>query len=291
MSNFSTHLAVGSVASGLAATVAMASNVVPQDQLLTLTLAGIVGSILPDVDLEKATPSRMLFGGLGVVFAFVTLFNFERQYSIAELWLTWMGVYIGIRYGVYAIFHRRTKHRGIFHSLLAGAVFAGLTAIIFEQAFNEDPLSAWYAGLFVFFGYVVHLTLDEMSSVDFEGKRIKKSLGSALKLFDYNSIRSSVAMAVVLGAVLVAAPPLDQITQVIKSREVWSVLRHRMWPEGEWFQMRMAKANATPTASMMAHPEAVKAVSPGATSDTAAGAGAMDASGANSANSPAAAPN
>ncbi len=254
MANFGTHLAVGSVASGLAATVAMASNIVPQDHLLTLTLAGIVGSILPDIDLEKATPSRMLFGGLGVIFAFVALFNFERQYSIVELWLAWMAVYIGIRHGLYYVFHRRTKHRGIFHSLLAGTVFAGLTAILFEQVLNEKPLMAWFAGLFVFFGYVVHLALDEVSSVDFEGKRIKTSLGSALKLFDYNSIRSSVAMTAVLGVVLVSAPPLDDFVDLVRSREVWTELRLRMWPQGEWFEMRMAEVNGLPKATQLTPP-------------------------------------
>jgi len=244
MANFGTHLAVGSVASGLAATAGMASNLIPNDQLLTLTLAGIVGSVLPDVDLEKATPSRMLFGGLGVIFAFVALFNFERQYSIVELWLVWMAVYLGIRHGVYYGFHKRTTHRGIFHSLLAGAVFAGITAIIFHRVFNETALMSWAAGFFVFYGFVVHLLLDEFSSVDFEGKKIKKSLGSALKLFDYNSVRSSFAMAAILAIVLSAAPPANDFIELVRSREVWTELRMRMWPQGEWFEMRMAEAKA-----------------------------------------------
>jgi uncharacterized membrane protein HdeD (DUF308 family) len=241
MANFSTHLAVGSVASGLAATVAMASGVVPQHHLLTLTLAGIIGSVLPDIDLEKAVPSRILFGALGVVFAFVTLFNFERQYSILELWIVWLGVYLGVRHGVFHAFHRRTTHRGIWHSLLAGVLFAGLTAMLFANVFNEDPLTSWIAGAFVLFGFIVHLALDEFSSVDFEGKRIKKSFGSALKLFDYKSIRNSALMAGCVMVVLSLAPSPVPFVDLVRTRALWSDLQERMLPRGTWFETRMAR--------------------------------------------------
>ncbi len=240
MANFNTHLAVGAVVSGLGATMTMAAGVVPQDQLLTLTMAGIIGSVLPDIDLEKAAPSSMLFSGLGVVFAFVVLFQFTRQYSIAELWLVWLGVYALVRYGVFWIFHKRTRHRGIFHSLLAGAFFAALTAVIFDQIFSEEPLVAWFAALFVFGGYLVHLTLDEISSVDFEGKTIKKSFGSALKLIDVRSWRASLAMASALILVLIAAPSSQHFRTVVTTHNVIVFLQDRLLPKGEWFRSKVA---------------------------------------------------
>ena len=240
MANFNTHLAVGAIASGLGATMTMAAGVVPQDQLLTLTMAGIIGSVLPDIDLEKAAPSSMLFSGLGVVFAFVVLFQFTRQYSIAELWLVWIGVYALIRYGLFWAFHKRTRHRGIFHSLLAGAFFAALTAVIFDQIFGEEPLVARFAALFVFGGYLVHLTLDEISSVDFEGKIIKKSFGSALKPFDMRSWRASLAMASALVLVLIAAPSFQHFRTVVTTHNVIVFLQDRLLPKGEWFRSKVA---------------------------------------------------
>jgi hypothetical protein len=251
MANFNTHLAVGAVASGLAATAAMASGVVSQEHLLTLTLAGTVGSILPDVDLEKAIPSRMLFGALGVAFAFVTLFNLRKQYSIAELWLIWLAVFGAIRYGVFYVFHQRTRHRGIYHSLLAGALFASLTAILFQHAFGETPLISWFAGLFLLFGYIVHLTLDEIYSVDIEGAHLKRSFGTALKLFDYHSLRHSLAMGLLLAAVLMAAPPLDGVAQRARS-QIWTDFSKKLWPKGQWFEARMAQANALPQPAIVA---------------------------------------
>jgi membrane-bound metal-dependent hydrolase YbcI (DUF457 family) len=246
MANFNTHLAVGAVASGLGASMTMAAGVVPQNQLLTLTLAGVIGSILPDIDLEKATPSRMLFSGLGVVFAFVALFQFKKEYSIAELWTVWLAVYAAIAYGIFWIFHCRTKHRGVFHSVLAAAFFACATAALFEHAFNEDEVVAWFAGLFVFGGYFVHLTLDEIYSVDFEGHTIKRSFGSALKLVEHRSIRATAAMACALLAALVFTPPSERFFSIVSAPNVYSFLQKRMLPEDRWFEMKTEQAERPP---------------------------------------------
>ena len=55
MANFNTHLAVASVGSGLCATVALAGHAAPNNYLLTLTLAGTIGGILPDIDLRGSS--------------------------------------------------------------------------------------------------------------------------------------------------------------------------------------------------------------------------------------------
>ncbi len=147
--------------SGLCATVALAGQAAPANYMMTLTLAVAIGGILPDIDLEKAMPSRMLFNALGVVFAFIALFTLTKKYSIAELWLVWLAAYFFIRYGIFTIFQERTRHRGIFHSVLAGAFFMTLTAVIFDKVFGEPSALAWLTGLFVFIGFMIHLTLDE----------------------------------------------------------------------------------------------------------------------------------
>ena len=58
MANFRTHLAVGTIATGLLATMTMAANVVTPNQVVTLALAGAFGSVLPDIDLERSRSSR-----------------------------------------------------------------------------------------------------------------------------------------------------------------------------------------------------------------------------------------
>lgn len=240
MADFATHLGWGAIAAGLGASATYAADIVPAGDLLTLTTAGVIGSILPDIDLEKAVPSRGLFTGLGLVIAFIVLFNFKATYSIAELWLIWLGIFVSIRYGAYHFFHRAAIHRGIFHSLLAAVFFMIMTAIFVAYSLERDPIVAWMSGLFVFFGYIIHLFLDEIYSVDFTGARIKRSFGSALKLFQYNSKVSSMLMAGAVVAGLMVSPPAREFIEIIKPQQVTEFFRQRMFPQNGWFRSRMA---------------------------------------------------
>lgn len=236
MANFNTHLAVASVGSGLCATVALAGNAAPNSYLLTLTLAGTLGGILPDIDLDEAIPSQMLFAALGVVLAFITLFTLSRHYSIAELWIVWIGVYLGVRYGLQRIFMHRTRHRGIFHSLLAGAFFMAAAAVIFDRFFGEPAALAWLTGLFVFIGYIIHLALDEIYSVDIKGAKMKKSFGTALKPLDVRSPASSVLMAVALALMVSLAPPSGEFYAMVRTPTLLAFLQQRMLPKDGWFK-------------------------------------------------------
>ncbi len=244
MANFNTHLAVAAVGSGLCATVALAGHAAPQNYLLTLTLAGAIGGILPDIDLELAIPSRMLFSALGVVTAFITLFALKKQYSIAELWIAWLAVYLAVRYGAHAIFFERTRHRGIFHSLLAGAFFMALTAVIFDRVFGEPPALAWLTGLFVLIGFIIHLVLDEIYSVDIQGAAIKRSFGTALKPFDYHSWRSSTAMGLAFAACFAAAPPPQDFVNIVRPPVLFGFLKERLLPKEGWFGLRETSGTA-----------------------------------------------
>jgi hypothetical protein len=245
MADFATHLGWGAVGAGLAASATYAADIVPSSELLTLTMAGVIGSILPDIDLEKTVPSRALFTGLGLVLAFIVLFNFRASYSIIELWVIWLFVFCAIRYGAYHIFHQRTNHRGIFHSLLAGLFFMVLTAVLLSHAIGREPLVAWMAGLFVLFGYIIHLSLDEIYAVDITGAHLKRSFGTALKLFDGRSIRASSAMLGALFIAIAMAPSASDFVRVMRPNQVGQFFRERMFPQGRWFQSRGAETAAT----------------------------------------------
>jgi hypothetical protein len=244
MANFNTHLAVAAVGSGLCATVALAGHAAPPNYLLTLTLAGTIGGILPDIDLDKAIPSRILFSALGAISAFIALFSLSKQYSIIELWIVWLGVYLAVRYGGHYVFNERTKHRGVFHSLLAGGFFMALTAVIFDRVFREPAALAWLTGLFVLIGFITHLALDEIYSVDVEGAAIKKSFGTALKPFDYHSWRSSALMAAALVAVAFATPPARDFWDTVKPPVLFSFLKERLLPKGQWFSVQLPATTA-----------------------------------------------
>ena len=191
MANFTTHIAVGTVASGLLSTLVMASNMVPPEHVLTLAAAGTLGSVLPDVDLKDSRPSQAMFSLLAVFMAFAVLFNIGWRYSIAEMWVLWALTYVGARYVGGWIFHRLSYHRGIYHSILAGFFFAFLTVAVYRHILGANETLAWLSGVFMFVGYMVHLTLDEMYSVDVMDVRVKASFGTALKLYDTKHLLAS----------------------------------------------------------------------------------------------------
>jgi hypothetical protein len=244
MADFATHLGWGAVGAGLAASATYAADIVPAAEIITLTTAGVVGSVLPDIDLEKAIPSRMLFTGLGLLLAFITLFNFRATYSIAELWLIWLGVFLAIRFGAFHLFHRLAKHRGVFHSLLAGAFFMILTAVVLAHGLGRDAVVAWMAGFFVLLGYLIHLMLDEIYSVDFAGAHIKRSFGSALKLYDYKALSVSSAMLALAMLMMPIAPPVQEFANIMKPSQVTAFFQMRLLPQAGWFKPRLPEANA-----------------------------------------------
>ncbi|NWG72904.1 MAG: metal-dependent hydrolase [Parvularculaceae bacterium] len=235
MANFTTHIAVGTLASGVMATLVMAANVVPPEALFTLAAAGTFGSVLPDIDLKDSRPAMAMFALLGIFLSFVVLFNVGWRYSIAEMWILWIGTYLVVRYPGHALFHRFTIHRGTWHSLLAGAFFAMLTAIVYRHVFDSHEAIAWLAGLFMFLGYVVHLVLDEIYSVDIRDVRVKASFGTALKVYDSRYKLGAVCMAAACLVLYPMTPPIGSFVEAISARDLRAGLQQRLLPKDRWF--------------------------------------------------------
>ncbi|MFN3744863.1 MAG: metal-dependent hydrolase [Hyphomicrobiaceae bacterium] len=236
MANFATHIGVGTVVSGMLATLTLAADVVAPENLVAVTLAGVLGSVLPDIDLKDSRAGRAMFAGLAAFFSFAVLFTFAEKFSVAELWLLSIGTFLFVRYVVHAIFHRMSYHRGIYHSILAGFFFAFLTAIVYYYVLGRHEGVCWLAGGFMFIGYMVHLVLDEVYSVDVLGTRVKRSFGTAVKFYDGRRIDHSIAMALATVAALLLTPPTKTFVDGMSSRAMWSGLRQRLLPQdNNWF--------------------------------------------------------
>jgi len=236
MANFTTHIVTGTIVSGSLATLTLAADVISAENLVAVTMAGALGSVLPDIDLKDSRPSRALFAGLAIFFSFAVLFHFAPRLSIAEMWLLWLGTFLGVRYGVHALFHRYAVHRGIWHSIVAGLACAFATAIFFYYALGRPDGVAWLAAGFLFIGYLTHLILDEVYSVDIMDTRLKKSFGTALKLVDGRHPSASGAMVATAVLLLFAVPSIGTFAQGISSRNMWAGLNQRLLPEqSKWF--------------------------------------------------------
>lgn len=155
-----------------------------------------LGGLLPDLDSDSGVPVRELFG---LAAALTPLFLYSRlhaegvntEQTVAIL----AGVYLFVRYGLSGAFKRFTVHRGMFHSLPA-LLIAGL--VVYLGYPNKDvPLRLYLAGG-AMLGFLSHLVLDELYSVDFMGVgiRLNKYAGSALKLWSPSRPATLAAYAV-----------------------------------------------------------------------------------------------
>jgi LexA-binding, inner membrane-associated putative hydrolase len=235
MANFPTHIAVGTVVSGALATVTLAADVVAPENLVAVTLAGVLGSVLPDIDLKDSRPSRAMFAGLGVFFAFAVLFSLQQKYSVIEMIILWLGTLVLIRYVAQTFFHRLSAHRGIWHSILASLFCACATATVYTSVLGRPAGVAWLAAGFMIIGYLTHLILDELYSVDVMDTRLKASFGTALKLIDPRHPFATAAMVVATVIAFLLSPPLKSFVDGLTSRGMWSSLQHRLLPQDKWF--------------------------------------------------------
>ncbi|MEI7796140.1 MAG: metal-dependent hydrolase [Methylococcaceae bacterium] len=195
MANFNMHLSVAASSSSVVAVLGVNLNVLDFSHAPWLIFLGIVGGMLPDVDAVNSKPVRLLFNVLALLSATAVLSALKSYVAAYQALLLAGGIYWLTRYLVLASIKRFTVHRGIFHSVLALIFFALLMVCISDYAFKQTANYAWLNGFFLGFGFLVHLLLDEMYSVDLSNRRMKKSFGTALKLFNYKNIPSSALMS------------------------------------------------------------------------------------------------
>jgi membrane-bound metal-dependent hydrolase YbcI (DUF457 family) len=157
-----------------------------------------LGGLLPDLDSDSGVPVRELFG---LAAAAVPMLLFRRLehlgFTLEQTLALLGGVYLLIRYGASYIFKRWTVHRGMFHSIPAMFI-AGLVVFLLDH--NPSNLTArLYLAVGTMIGFLSHLVLDELYSIDFMGVtvRLNKYAGSALK-FTSPSWTATVATYVVL---------------------------------------------------------------------------------------------
>lgn len=181
MANFATHCAGGLLA-GLAG--AAASLMWRPDNYAfagACLVAGAVGSALPDIDHDEAIPIREVFSVLAaVVPASLMPWLTPERLNTEQAICFFAATYAFIRFPVSWLLKRLTVHRGIFHSLPFCLVAGEFVAIVLD---GLGPRERLLLGGSVAFGALVHLILDELFAVNFLGVRLKKSFGTAIKLW------------------------------------------------------------------------------------------------------------
>lgn len=236
MADFKTHLIGAAAVSGIAATGLMLVGVVPQNAVPGYFVLGIVGGLLPDIDSDTSIPLRIAFSVLAIVAAFLLIFSIGQRYSLLELTLLWLACFASVRFGVFNLFTRVTVHRGLIHSIPAGALFGLFTVLLAYRSFGAAPLQAWLCGSFVFLGFLIHLLLDEIYSVNLTGMQIKRSFGSAFNLGSIDNPYGTLALYLAIVGLCYLSPPADTFVGMVLDGNLYRDVLHRLLPAHGWFR-------------------------------------------------------
>jgi len=239
MANFKTHLFVASGASGVAAIACMKAGLVSSGETPVLLVLGALGGLLPDIDSDHSVPIRISFNLLAFALAFVVMFWFVGLYTVLELVAIWVGVFVAVRYIVLECFINFTTHRGAIHSLLAAVFFALCTVSLSIHLFSLANAISWVYGAFVGFGFIVHLLLDELFSVDLLNRRLKGSFGTAFKVISLKYWRATVLLSIATAAVLSTVNYPDGFYSRAWNRLEAHYTSHAPWlmpTDGQWFR-------------------------------------------------------
>lgn len=150
-----------------------------------LLAAGLcsVSGMLPDLDSDSGIPLRetSMFASATVPMLMIERFR-DLNLSHETMALAAMLIYISIRFVIVEFFKRYTVHRGMWHSIPAAASCGMLAYLIMPCPAESIRV---YKSLAIVLGFLVHLTMDEIWSMDFRGGRfrLKKSFGTALKFW------------------------------------------------------------------------------------------------------------
>ena len=231
MANFNTHVGVAAAGSGMLSTVCLGAGISSPTDVATFAVVGTIGGMLPDIDSDHSSPIKLMFTAFALLAALAAISSRAASASIIELWALAAVAFVLVRYVAWHIFGKFTSHRGIFHSVLAAFFFWFVTTVIAYEIFNVTPLMAWSIGFFVFFGYNLHLILDEAFAVDLGNISVKRSFGTAFKLVDYRNWKTTLLMTIATAAAFWLTPAPDRFVSLVSNGSTYTSIGRRMCPD------------------------------------------------------------
>ncbi|MEM9185749.1 MAG: metal-dependent hydrolase [Planctomycetota bacterium] len=208
MADFHTHVTVSSVLGCGYSVAGMVAEMPPSTALVAGGLCGVAG-MLPDVDSDSGIPRREAMGFAAAIVPMLLVDRFEQlQFAHDQMVLAAALIYFFVRFAAARLIGKWSVHRGMWHSIPAVLIFAGLAFLIAGPP--DDFNIRFFKALAVGLGAMSHLVLDEVYSVDTRGvvPKFKKSFGTAVKLWGKNpSANFSTYAKLALVIVAIAAEP------------------------------------------------------------------------------------
>ena len=181
MAGFRTHVTTSTVLGiGYGCTAYFGFDFPWETCALAAGLCGVSG-MLPDLDSGPGIPLRESTAFAAGVVPMLMIHRFARWGMTPEsIALAGAAIYFSIRYGLSALLRKYTVHRGMFHSIPA-CIIAGELAFLICS--GDDLTLRYFKVGGVMLGFMSHLVLDEIWSIDFSHFRLKSSFGTAIKLW------------------------------------------------------------------------------------------------------------
>lgn len=217
MANFRTHIQFAAVGSGVLSALLLSGKVLSPAEAALCALAGALGGILPDIDSDNSHSLDILFAILSSVAAGLCLVLMLDKWPLYWVLGAALGVFILLQVPVRMLFAAFTVHRGVFHSLAACLLFTFLVAAC-SAYLGANAIFSWFLGAFTGLGFLLHLLLDEIYSVDFMNAKIKRSFGSALKLWHYGDAVASLLIICFAIIFYLLAPPAGEYLQLVTNK-------------------------------------------------------------------------
>lgn len=234
MANFKTHMVVGATVSGVSSTLLLSTGYISDSDAMLLFTLGTVGSLLPDIDSKTSIPFRITFTLLSVFLSFILIFS-KYDYSIIERLILWLISFFFIKLILMRLFTELTSHRGIFHSIPMGILLGIVGVLALKTIFWLDVTVTVWGGFFITLGFMTHLILDEIYSVDLTNKRIKKSFGTAFTLYKKDNIFGTAIIYFLIIALFQNISNFDIVINTIFSSNFYIELWDNFLPKGNWF--------------------------------------------------------
>ncbi|MEA2049998.1 MAG: metal-dependent hydrolase [Campylobacterota bacterium] len=220
MASFEQHVSGAVITSGVVVTPLYSAGIVDMNQSLALLAFGIIGGVLPDMDSDNSRPVQISFRILSIFLPLIAVLSLANSQSVLSILGFWAVSSLILHFVVFRSFLNMTVHRGVFHSVPMGLLLGYLFIVLFRDIMKYDELFAVLCGIFVFIGFIVHLLMDELISLNALGLSIKKSFGTALKFYDKNNLYGTGIIYLAILALIFLYPiEFDIFVEIFESFE------------------------------------------------------------------------
>lgn len=202
MPGFHIHISASTVLGiGYGAAAATLFDVPLPTAALATTLCSVSG-MLPDLD---SGPGRPLHESITFAAAALPMMMVDRfrhwGWTHESMILAGAAMYLFIRFGMGHMLKHWTVHRGIFHSFPVALIF---TELGFLVCTTGDLKMRYFKAGAIAIGFLSHLILDEIWSIDFKHAKLKSSFGTACKFWAPCWWADAIAYTIMAGTTVLA---------------------------------------------------------------------------------------